>query len=244
MSAVTNAVGDGDGGVLREQKNGGGLADDVAAAEYDGVGSGDGDLRAAEDFDDSGRSAGSESGLTLLEAAGVHGMESVNIFVGEDGVEHAAGVDVGGEGELDEDSVNVVAGVEAVDEREHFVGSGGVGRSEEIAEDAELFAGANFGADVNFRSWIVAGENGGEAGADSDGGESGDLVGNFGLDLGGDGGSIEGAGRGHAEGHRTLWMIWKKCRRAWSGWCVRHAKGGWSGARHWLSARRAGGSIR
>ncbi len=55
-------VADCDGGILVEQQHGGGLADDVAAADDDGVLAGDGNIAALEDFDDAGGRAGARAG--------------------------------------------------------------------------------------------------------------------------------------------------------------------------------------
>ena len=91
-------VADGDGGVLMEQEHGGGLADDVAAPDDDGMLAGDGNLAALEDFDDSGRRAGRERGAAGLETAGVDGMKAVDIFGWDDGIEESFGVDLAGKG--------------------------------------------------------------------------------------------------------------------------------------------------
>jgi len=184
-------VADGDGGVVVQQKHGGGLAYDVAAADYHSVLAGDGDVAALEDLDDTRRRARREGGATGLEAAGVDGMEAVNIFLGRDGVEEGLGVNLLGQRKLDEDAVDVVAGVELGDEGEHLGGGDGVGRGDEVAEDAQFLAGFDFAADVNLRGGHVADEDGGEAGTDAAGGELLYVFRDFLLDLGGDGCAIE-----------------------------------------------------
>src|SRR6202012_4877554 len=69
------AVADGDGGGVVEEHGGGGFADDVGAADDDGVLAGDGEVAALEDLDDAGGGAGREAGLAGEQAAGVDGVE-------------------------------------------------------------------------------------------------------------------------------------------------------------------------
>ena len=121
-------VADGDGRVLVQQQHGDGLADDVAAADDDGVLAGDGNVAALENLDDSGGRAGRERGTAGLQAAGVDGMKAVDIFLGRDGIEQRLGVDLRGQRQLDEDAVDVVAGVELGDEGEHVFGGDRVWR--------------------------------------------------------------------------------------------------------------------
>jgi hypothetical protein len=182
---------DGNSCILVQQEHGGGLADDVAAAHNDSMLAGDRKATALENFDDACGRAGREGWTAGLQAACIHRVEAVDVFGWIDGVEELFGVDLGGEGELDEDAVDFVAVVEGSDEVEHLAGGDGVGGRDEVGIDAELGAGLNFAADVNFRGGDVADKDSGEAGADTLGGEAADFFGDFLLDGGGNNGAVE-----------------------------------------------------
>ena len=66
-----------------EQQHGDGLADNVAAADDDGVLAGDGNVAALENLNDAGRRAGRERRTAGLQTAGVHGMKAVDVFFRE-----------------------------------------------------------------------------------------------------------------------------------------------------------------
>ncbi len=94
-------VADGDGGVLVQQHQCHGLADDVAAAQDYGVLAGHGDLIELQHFDNAGGRAGARRGAARDQVADVDGMKAVGVFIGGYGFEDAARVDVFGEGHLD-----------------------------------------------------------------------------------------------------------------------------------------------
>ena len=172
----------GDGGVGVHEEEGHGLADDVAAAEYDGVGTLDRNVAAAEDFHAAGRSAGDQAGTSADKAAETDGMKTVHVLGGIDGFEDALGVDVCGEGKLDEDAVDLVVAIQAIDEGEHFFGGDSCpGRTQEAGE-AELFASSNLALDVKLRSGVFADEDRGETGANACGGERADFALQFSKD--------------------------------------------------------------
>src|SRR5712692_4845138 len=76
---------DRDGGVGVHEEKSHRFADDVAAAEDDGVGAFDLDFVAAQNFHATRGSAGDQAGASADEAAEVHGMEAVHVFGGIDG---------------------------------------------------------------------------------------------------------------------------------------------------------------
>jgi hypothetical protein len=110
---------------------------------------------------------GVRAGAACLKTAHVDGMKAVHILGGIDGVEEALGVDLGGQGQLDEDAVDLVAGVEGGDQIEHGFSGDVFGRGDEVAEDAELGAGLDLVADVNLRGGDVADKHRGEPGPDA-----------------------------------------------------------------------------
>ena len=109
-------VADGDGGVRVHQEKSHRLADDVAAAENDGVGAFDGDIVAAKNFHAAGGGASDEAFASADEFSEIDGMKTVDVFRGVDGFENFFGIDLFGQGKLDEDAVHAVVTVEIVNE--------------------------------------------------------------------------------------------------------------------------------
>ncbi len=64
-----------------------------------------------EQGDDAARGAGTEQRSPLGQAAEVVGVEAVHVLAGIDGVDDRRGVDLGGQGELDQDAVHLLVGV-------------------------------------------------------------------------------------------------------------------------------------
>ena len=158
---------DGDGGVGVHEEEGHGFADNVAAAEDDGVGAFDGNIVATEDFHAAGGSAGDEAWAAADQTAQIYGMKAVDVFRGIDGFENALGIDLGREGKLNQNAVHVIVVVEVAHKTQHLVGGDGGGRGVHPTGEAELFGGGNFGLDVKLRSRILADEHCGQTGADS-----------------------------------------------------------------------------
>ena len=88
-------------------------------------------------------------------------MKAVDVFCGIDRFENALGVDLRGEGKLDENAVDRVVVVEIVNEAEHLVRGDGSGRRVHPAGDAELLASGDFGFYVELRGGIFADQYGG-----------------------------------------------------------------------------------
>jgi len=107
---------DRDGGVGVHEEKGHGFADDVAAAEDDGVGAFDLDIVAAQNFHAAGGSAGDQAGTSADEAAEVDGMETVHVFGGIDGFQNALGIDLRRKRKLDENAVHVVVAIQVFDD--------------------------------------------------------------------------------------------------------------------------------
>src|SRR5712692_377449 len=184
---------DGDGGVGVHEQKGHGFADDVAAAEDDGVGAFDGDAVTAKNLHASRGSAGDESGAAADETTEIYRMKTVNVFCGIDGFENALGVDLGREGKLDENAVDGVVVVQVLDEAQHLVGGDGGGRGVHPTGQAELLAGGDFGFYVEQRGGIFADEDGSQAGANAFAGEADDFAFQFSEDFVADLDSVENA---------------------------------------------------
>jgi uncharacterized protein YbaR (Trm112 family) len=111
-------------------------------------------------------------------------MEAIDILLRRDGEEDALGVHVAGQGKLDEDAINVITGIELFDQSDELVSGRRLRRSDQLAEDAHLLAGADLAADIRLGCGIVPDKDRGQTGTQSgDGNEKLHLVGDFGLDL-------------------------------------------------------------
>jgi hypothetical protein len=166
----------GDGGVGMHQQKGHGLADDVAAAEHDGVGAFDGNLVAAKNLHTTGGSASDESGTISDEPSEIHGMEAVDVFHRIDRFEDAFGIDLRRKRKLDENAVDIVVVVEIGDELKNVVSGSVGGRRMKPVGHAELFARSDFAFDVDVRRGILTDENGGETGTNTLGVKAGNVL--------------------------------------------------------------------
>ena len=99
-------VADGDRGVLVQQQQGHGLADDVAAAHHHGALAGDGNPVALQQFEDARRRAGARSRQSGHEVAHVAGMEAVDIFLRSDRQQDALAIHLRRQRKLHQDAVD------------------------------------------------------------------------------------------------------------------------------------------
>ena len=173
----------GDRCILVEQQHGGRLAHKVAAAHHHGVPAGDGDSAALQYLNHSRGRAGRERRTSGLQAPRIDGMQSVHILARSNGVQHSLGIDMRGKGQLDENAVDLVAGVERGNQLQHLLSGDGVGRRDEVAEDAQIGAGLHFVADVDLRCRHMAHQHRRKARPDALGNQRTDLIHNFPFDL-------------------------------------------------------------
>ncbi len=108
-------VTDGHGGVLAQQEQRGGLADDVAAPDDDRVLALDGDAAPLEELDRGLGGRRQEAVVPLGQQARVLGMEPVDVLGRIDGVDHPAERDVRGQWHLDDDAVHARVVVQPLD---------------------------------------------------------------------------------------------------------------------------------
>ena len=174
-----------------------GFADDVAAAEHDGVFAGYVDPTAAQHLHDAGGGTRLQAGLPALQTADVHGMEAVDILIGSDGFEEPFGVDVGRQRKLNEDAVDLVAGVQVSDHGQQLFGGNALGRGEHFGVDSELAAGLYLAAHVDFTGGDGADEDDRKPRPYACIGECAHGDGDLGFDLRCDGDSVEDYGRMH-----------------------------------------------
>ena len=141
---------------------GGGSADDVAAANDDTMLALGFDIVALEEGADALGSGGDESFLAEDHASDVYRGEAVNILVGRDGVDDLLLVDMLGQRELDDETVNLVVVVEEVDDLEQFGFVDIFGKTIDGREESDLGAGFLFVGDIGLAGAVVADEDGGE----------------------------------------------------------------------------------
>jgi hypothetical protein len=99
---------------------------------------------------------GLEPGVAGDQPSDVLGVEPVDVLDGIDAPEHGPGVDVIGDGHLDEDAVDVVAPVQRIDRLEQLFG-GRLGVQFVVdALDAEVLARPALHRDVRFAGRVVA----------------------------------------------------------------------------------------
>jgi len=186
-----------------------GFADNVAAAENDGVGTFDLDVIAAQNFHAASGGACNKTGATTDEAAEVDWVKSVDVLGRIDGFEDALGVDLGGKRELNEDAINIIVAIQIIDHGEHVESSYRGRGSKERAREADFFASGNFAFDVKLRCGIFAHEDGCKARANSGGRKQADFVLEFGEDLVANFGAVE-----DACGHAVLaFVMHVRCKR-------------------------------
>ena len=100
-------VADRDRGVALEQQQRDRLADQHAATDHHRVRAGERDAVAVEHFEDAERRAGPQAGHAGEQAAGVLGMQAVDVLGGVDRLDHGFGAQRFRQRELDEDAVDV-----------------------------------------------------------------------------------------------------------------------------------------
>ena len=113
-------VADRDRRVRLEQQHRGRAADDLAAADHDGVLARRVDVVGGQELHAARRRRGDVERRAEIEVPRVHGVKAVDVLAGASRVRHARLVHVRGERQLHEDAVDLVVGVELFDEREHL----------------------------------------------------------------------------------------------------------------------------
>ena len=155
---------DGDSGVLAEQELCHGLADDIAAADDDGVRSVDGNMSFLEHFEAAVRRAGYHALLAQHQLADVERMEAVHVFERADVVENV--FFIGGQSvrqrQLEQEAVYLRAEIQFVDLGDELFFRGVFRHADDFGIDAELFTGAVLVAHVDLRGGIFAHDDDGE----------------------------------------------------------------------------------
>ena len=121
---------------------------------------GGGDGVAAQQLHDAGRCGRTETGQADAHAADVDGVEAVDVLVGQDGLGDLLLVNVGGQGELDYEAVDLGVAVEAVDFADELGLGDGVGEAEQRGAEAAALAGADLVGHVCLGASVVAHQDG------------------------------------------------------------------------------------
>ena len=115
-----------------------------------------------EQLDHPGRGAGHHSGGATCEQAGADRTEAVDVLGRVDRGDHPVGIDVIGNRQLNQDSVDRVVGAEVRDQIEQLRLGGLAGKSVMDRLHAGLFAGTVLVGDVDLGGRIVTDDDGGE----------------------------------------------------------------------------------
>ncbi len=160
-------MGDGHGAVALEQKRGHRLADDVGAADDHRLLAGQIADGVLEHQDAALRRAGNEGLAAGPQAAGIDDVKAVDVLVRIDGIDHGIGIDLVGQGELDQDAVDAVVGVELFDQRQQLGLRGGVGQAVVEGLHAGLDDRLALVAHIDLARRVLADQHDGEAGGDA-----------------------------------------------------------------------------
>ena len=193
---------DRDGSVGVHEEEGQGLADDVAAAENNGIRAFHRNIAAPENLHAARRSTGNQPGTPAGEAAEVDRMEAVHVFRGIDGFEDAFGVHLRRKRQLHEDTVHVIVVIQVVHNSKKLPRGGAFRGCKEAAREAKLFASGDLAFHVELRGGVFADEDGSEARPNARSGKQANFVFQFGKDFVADFESIENACR-----HRALAFV-------------------------------------
>lgn len=169
------AVNDGHGGIrvlrfLHEQGRER-LADDVAPPRDDHVLPGGRVAAAHEELDDPGGRRGREPRTSDQDQAHVLGVETVHVLPGVDGLDRRVHGNLGREGLLDQDAVDLGIRIQLLDRAEQLLLRRVLGHHEGLVGHAHLLAGLALHLHVELRAGVVADQDGREAGDHSTGAE-------------------------------------------------------------------------
>jgi hypothetical protein len=134
------------------------------------------------------------TGLAAQEAAEVHRRDAVDVLGGVDGVDGGGLVQVGRQGELEEDGVEARVFVHVHDVGVELVLGDGVAEVKHLGEDAGLLCGVALGADVGDGGGVFADEDEGEAGGNASPGQLASALGYLSAELLGDGAAVDDLG--------------------------------------------------
>ena len=155
---------DRDGAFAFEQQHGHRLSHDVRLADDHGI-------KPAIIVDDAvqkhhaaERRAGDEAARAGRQSSDIDRVKAIDILARIDAVEHFAGIDLRGQGQLHQNAMHRVIGVEPVDQRQQFVFRRFCGHAVLNRADTDLAALRDLAADVDFAGGVVAHKHHGEAG--------------------------------------------------------------------------------
>ena len=164
---------------------------------------GDGNAAALQDLEDAGGRARHQARTLGGQETDVDRMESIDVLGRVDGHQYCFRVDLGGQGQLHEDPIDIVAPVEFFDQSEQFRSRGRLRRRELFAVDAHFFTGFDFAPHIDLGCGMVAHQDDREAGTHPRRGHGFHFRRNFSANILRDFASVENRGR-HSDSEEIL----------------------------------------
>ena len=156
------AVGDGGGAARQQQLHAHRAAHDVGGANHHGVQAIGVDVITLQQRHDAARGARTQARRALAQAAHVIRMETVNVFVRRDTLQHLHVVDARRQRQLNQNAVDLFIGIQGVNQFQQFCFAGGFRQIVRAGDEPHLFTRFAFAADINLRSRVAANQHNGQ----------------------------------------------------------------------------------
>ncbi|MCY1365305.1 hypothetical protein D9M69_521450 [compost metagenome] len=182
---------DGDRGVLLQQHECHGLADDVAAPDHHRVFALELVADALQHLHAAVGRAGPETGHAGHERACAGDVEAVDVLGRRDRLDDLLRLNVRGQRKLHQDAVDGGVGIECIHARKQCCLGHGGGPTLQHRVHAGVFTGLDLVAHVNLRGLVVANQDHGQPGCDAFGLEGGHARGDIGAQLAGEGVAVD-----------------------------------------------------
>ena len=86
-----------------------------------------------------------------LQAADIDRMKAIHVFVGTHRFQQRLGLNMGRQGQLNQDAVDILTSIQMPDQCQHLLGSDRLRRSDQLAEKPQRLAGLDLAAHINLR---------------------------------------------------------------------------------------------
>ena len=166
----SEAVGNGGGTARQQQLHAHRAAHDVGGANHHGVEAVGIDVITLQQRHDAARGARTQARRALAQSAYVIRMETVNVFVRRDALQHLHVVNARRQRQLNQDAVDLFIGIQSVDQFQQFRFAGGFRQIVRAGDEPHLFTRFAFAADINLRSRVAANQHNGQPGGAKSGG--------------------------------------------------------------------------
>ncbi|MOA17788.1 hypothetical protein D3C78_1380570 [compost metagenome] len=142
-------VGHGGGATGQQQLHAHRAANDVGRANHNGIQTIGIDVVTLEQGHDAAWGTWAQFRRALAQTADVERVETVNVFIRMNTLQHFDVIDAGRQWQLDQDAVDLAVGIQPVDQRQQFGLTGGGRQIVGAREETHLITGAALAADVN-----------------------------------------------------------------------------------------------